>query len=271
MIGNRGAGLSSKDVIFTRMAQSAAAAAIEQTCLACRFAARRCADRARPPAAGLVTVVLTSVVLWCPVRCRGRPRRCASGPAADRRPGRAAGLADEPSWAGGRGAARGWRERDWPGDDVLIQLLTAAAAGTDIGRSQLQVELEMLGGVLNDQRGGYLDLTTGTVWPAELVDDGKVEGLGPFEEADSELWLDLPGEGNRDADRDMAGFTAELTDERVRGDLGAALEGNGALRRFQDALNRRETYRVHWRVFSTERRSGRARAWLADQGYDAVC
>ena len=33
---------------------------------------------------------------------------------------------------------------------------------------------------------------------------------------------------------------------------------------------RHETYRVHWRVFSTERRSGRARAWLADQGYDAV-
>ena len=108
----------------------------------------------------------------------------------------------------------GLRDRDCPGDDVLIELLNAAAAGTGTGRAQLQVELEMLGDVLNDQRGGYLDLTTGTVWPAELVDDGQVEGLEPFEEADPELWLDVPWEGSRDAYRDMADFTAELTDER---------------------------------------------------------
>ena len=164
----------------------------------------------------------------------------------------------------------GLRDRGWTGDDVLIELLTAVATGTETGRAQLQVELEMLGDVLNDQRGGYLDLTTGTVWPAELVDDGQVEGLEPFEDADPELWLDVPGEGSRDAYRDMADFTAELTDQRVRGDLAAALEGKGAFRRFQDALNRHEAYRVQWRVYSTERRSGRARAWLADQGYDAV-
>jgi hypothetical protein len=143
-------------------------------------------------------------------------------------------------------------------------------AGTDTGLAKLQVELELLGDVLDAQRDGYLDLTTGTVLPAELVDDGQVEGLEPFEEADPELWLDVPGEGSRDANRDIADFTAKLTDERVRGDLAATLEGQGAFRRFQDALNRHETYRVHWRVFSTERRSGRARAWLADQGYDAV-
>lgn len=165
----------------------------------------------------------------------------------------------------------GLRDRGWPGDDVLIELLNAAAAATETGCAQLPVELEMLGDVLNDQRGGHLNLTTGTVWPAELVDDGQVEGLEPSADADPELWLDVPGgEGSRDAYRDMADFTAELTDERVRGDIAAALEGKDAFRRFQDALNRHETYRVHWRVFSTERRSGRARAWLADQGYDVV-
>ena len=88
----------------------------------------------------------------------------------------------------------GLRGRDWTGDDVLIELLNAAATGTDTGRAQLPVEIEMLGDVLNDQRGGYLDRTTGTVWPAELVDDGQVEGLAPFEDADPQLWLDVPGE-----------------------------------------------------------------------------
>jgi hypothetical protein len=49
-----------------------------------------------------------------------------------------------------------------------------------------------------------------------------------------------------------------------------ALDGKGAFRRFQSALNRHEAYRVHWRVLSYERRTGRARAWLAAQGYDAI-
>ena len=164
----------------------------------------------------------------------------------------------------------GLRERDWPGDNVLLELLTAALTGTNTGRCALEVDLDMLGEVLNDQRGGYLDRAAGTVWPVELVEDGQVEGLDPFTDADPELWLDVPGEGSRDAYRDMADFTTKLTDPRVRGDLAAALEGKGAFRRFQAALDRHETYRVHWRVFSTERRTGRARSWLADQGDDAV-
>ena len=162
------------------------------------------------------------------------------------------------------------RERDWLGDDVLIELLTAAATGTETGRGWLVVDLDMLGDVLGDQRGGYLDLTTGTVWPIELVEDGQVEGLDPYEDPDPQLWLEVPGEGSRNAYCDMADFTAELTDLRVRGDLVAALDGKGAFRRFQGALDRHDTYRVHWRVFSTERLAGRARAWLADHGYDAL-
>jgi hypothetical protein len=36
-------------------------------------------------------------------------------------------------------------------------------------------------------------------------------------------------------------------------------------------LNRHPDLRVHWRVHSSERRTGRARAWLADAGYDPLC
>lgn len=164
----------------------------------------------------------------------------------------------------------GLRARAWPGDDVLIELVTAAVTGTDTGRGRLEVDLDMLDDVLNDQRGGYLDLTTGTAWPIESVEDGQVEDLDPYEDPDPQLWLDVPGEGSREPYRDMADFTAELTDPHVRDDLAAALEGRGAFRRFQNSLDQHDTYQVHWRVFSTERRTGRARAWLADQGYDAV-
>lgn len=52
----------------------------------------------------------------------------------------------------------GLQDRDWPGDDVLIELLAAVMAGTVTGRVPLAVELDTLGDVLNDQRGGSVDL-----------------------------------------------------------------------------------------------------------------
>lgn len=160
------------------------------------------------------------------------------------------------------------RDREWPGDAELIAQLTATASGAGPGRRPIAVDLDQLADVLGDQRGGYLDLSTGMTWPVELVEDDQLDDVDPDD--DPERWLDVPGEGSRDAWRDMADFTDELTDPRVRDDLRAALDGRGAFRRFQRALDRHETYRVHWRVFSTERRAGRARAWLAEEGYEPV-
>jgi hypothetical protein len=161
-------------------------------------------------------------------------------------------------------------QRAWPGDAVLVELVTATASGAVTGRRRLTVDLDMIGDLLCDEGGGYIDLETGAAWPLEMVELGEVDGLEAFGDPDPELWLDVPGYGSRDAYTDMTDFTADLTDPRVREDLAASLEGKGAFRRFQDALNRHEVYRVHWRVFSAERRTGRARAWLAEQGYDAV-
>jgi hypothetical protein len=162
------------------------------------------------------------------------------------------------------------QQRSWPGDAVLVELATATALGAVTGRRRLTVDLDMIGELLCNEGGGYLDLGTGAAWPLEIVELGEIDGLEPFGDPDPELWLDVPGDGSRDAYTDMADFTNDLADPRVREDLAASLEGRGAFRRFQDALNRHEVYRVHWRVFSAERRLGRARAWLADQGYDAV-
>ena len=98
--------------------------------------------------------------------------------------GLVAGIADE-SGAAGDGVTTlvsALRDRDRPGDDVRIDQLTAVTSGGAPGRVGLQVDLEMFGGVMCDQRGGYLELATGHVWPIELVEDGQVEGLEPFKE-----------------------------------------------------------------------------------------
>lgn len=162
------------------------------------------------------------------------------------------------------------RARGWDGDDVLVALLTSVATTTSTGRAELRVDLDMLGDVLGDANGGYLDLATGTAWPFEIVEDGQVEGLDPHEDPDPALWLEVPGTGSHEAYRDMVDFATDIIDPPVKGDLMAALDGRGAFRRFQSALDRHERYRVHWRVFSAERTSGRARAWLAQEGYDAL-
>jgi hypothetical protein len=161
------------------------------------------------------------------------------------------------------------RARAWAGDAELAELLSALSSNSTTGRRGLPVDLDMLDDVLSDPPGGYLDLETGNVWPMSIVDDGQVEGLDGYgDDPDPQRWLDVVGEGSREAFQDMVDFTESVTDPRAHDDLSAALDGRGAFRRFQAALDRHEAYRVHWRVLSTERRAGRARAWLAEQGYD---
>lgn len=160
--------------------------------------------------------------------------------------------------------------RCWTGDDVLVELLSALSAGTSTGRAAAAIDLDLLADVLGDPRGGYLDLTTGDVWPMEVVDDGQVDDLDPEGDPDPHRWLVVDGDGSRAAYQDMVDFTATVTDRSARDDLTLALDGRGAFRRFQTALDRHEQCRVRWRVLSAERRLGRARAWLADEGYDAL-
>ena len=68
----------------------------------------------------------------------------------------------------------------------------------------------------------------------------------------------------------MAAFADQVPDTRARDDFQVAVDGKGTFRRFHAALDRREAHRVDWRVWSSERRMGRAREWLADEGYDPI-
>ena len=49
--------------------------------------------------------------------------------------------------------------------------------------------------------------------------------------------------------------------------LGVAIEGRGAFRRFKDVLSRWPELLDRWYAFSEDRQRGRARAWLAAEGY----
>jgi hypothetical protein len=157
------------------------------------------------------------------------------------------------------------RARAWDGDDIAIEALLAAQSGTPTGRIEIPADLAMLGDVLGQQLGGYLERSTGEAWAASIFDDGDMDDTHPDE--DPNRWLYVPGDTHA-AWQDMVTFADQDVDPHVRELLELAVQGRGAFSRFKSVLDRYSTYWIDWRVWSSERSTGRARDWLAAQGYD---
>jgi len=80
--------------------------------------------------------------------------------------------------------------------------------------------------------------------------------------------LVVAGVGSYEAYRDMVRFTDHITSEPLRLRLLDALDGRGAFRRFRDIVfDGPAEVLTHWPIYRQERALGRARAWLASQGY----
>jgi hypothetical protein len=166
-------------------------------------------------------------------------------------------------------------DRGWEGDVELAELLTAQTGGPPTGRRAVPAELEeladLLEGSLDHGFGGLLDLTTGGTWPESVLDDwGGDEEDRPQPDLEPDRWLEVPNVGSREAWRDMADFIATLDDRSVAERLADAIDGRGAFSRFRRELDRHPELISRWRAFSDECKVGRARSWLAAEGYDAL-
>lgn len=164
------------------------------------------------------------------------------------------------------------RERDWEGDDVLADQVTALVVnGVIPGLKPLPVNLDQLAGALEGdpmQGGGQIELATGQVWPDAPFEYGSALSEEEEDELeDPDKWLRVHCEGSRDGYRDMERFIRTVSDPSRADRLGIAITGRGAFRRFKDVLAQTPGELERWHAFSTERQYGRARAWLADAGY----
>lgn len=79
------------------------------------------------------------------------------------------------------------------------------------------------------------------------------------------LWV--VSEGSRAGYRDMELFVAGVAEPDLADRMARALEGRGAFRRFRDELTGWPDVQDRWYVYFVERRRGRARAWLAAEGF----
>lgn len=163
------------------------------------------------------------------------------------------------------------RDRDWDGDGELADALAAAVGdGSTPMLRALTVDLEQLSAVLEGDPmngDGYLDLTTGEAWPAELLDPAMAGEAAIDIEEDPDRWLLVTSEGSRAGYRDMEFFIDGVGDADLAERLSRAISGRGAFRRFRDRVADQPELFTRWQGFSDERRLGRARRWLADKGY----
>ncbi|MEU3253296.1 UPF0158 family protein [Streptomyces sp. NPDC006997] len=161
------------------------------------------------------------------------------------------------------------QERAFRGDGELADRLRVATGDAVIPLLRpLAVDLEMLAMLLEGdpaESGGRIDLSTGERWPA-FTDE-----LGPGPEAeeddDPERWLYVPALGSRAGYRDMELFIEEMEDAALADRLRIAIGGRGAIRRFKAVLAGDERSWSRYHRFRDERQRGRARVWLAEEGY----
>jgi Uncharacterised protein family (UPF0158) len=161
------------------------------------------------------------------------------------------------------------RERGWDGDTELAdQLEVALGRGVTPLLRTLPVDLEEFSSLLEGDPawgGGRIDLTTGECWP-QSVEDGYDDGA----EDEEDRWLYVACEGSREGYRDMELFITTVQDPAIADRLQIAITGKGAFRRFKDVLARWPAELERYYLLANERQRGRARAWLAAEGYRPV-
>lgn len=165
-------------------------------------------------------------------------------------------------------------ERSWVGDRELAETLEAAlGAGPTPMLRPLPVDLEEFAMILEGDPvhgGGRIDLRTGQVWPQPAIEYAEEVGEIDEDDDDPDRWLWVYCEGSHDGYRDMEWFIEDLDDEAFAEKLARAITGRGAFRRFKDRLSDKPELMTRWYAFSNDRKRGRARSWLAGEGFIPV-
>lgn len=161
-----------------------------------------------------------------------------------------------------------------PGDQELADDLLARLRDEPFPGRAIPVDLEMFTEIFEGDPtqllGGYVDLTTGSVFPADVADPitmGEDAVIDVEAAPDRYLWFDR--QGGREGWQDMAAFTDRQSDPQLRARLEQSIRGTGAFRAFRDIVY--DTgLGEQWNIFSTDRQYGRAREFLAAEGIRAV-
>lgn len=158
--------------------------------------------------------------------------------------------------------------RAFPGDRELAEALLAGLRNESVPGLDLDVDIDMLAsvheGMIEESDGGYIDLETGEILDAAVVEYGD-EDI----DDDPDRWVRFDRAETEDAWNDMHAFVSGLRDPQVRDRGLEAIEGTGAFRRFRRFVDDHD-FGDRWMQFSDDRKYGRARLILAENGIRVV-
>jgi hypothetical protein len=159
-------------------------------------------------------------------------------------------------------------DRGWLGDVELATALTERVAGRPSALTSLAVDLDDLAELLDAQPSSesYIDLSSGAVWPGEIIDLG--EGPDDLDPGDASRWLFVRGEGSQRAYADMERFIATVEPEPLGVKLREAITGKQPFKTFLNVLQRNDDQFTSWHRHRDDARIGRARHWLAAHGFE---
>lgn len=162
-------------------------------------------------------------------------------------------------------------ERQWEGDgDLADELAAALGQGPTRMLRSLPVDLEELAAILEgepDYRSGRVNLETGEVLHPAVIEYMEETGELDPDDDDPANWLFVENQGSHEGYLDMEAYIGTVEDDHRAELLSVAIEGRGAFRRFKDTLARWPGELDRWFAFAGDRQRGRARAWLAMEGY----
>ncbi len=140
-------------------------------------------------------------------------------------------------------------------------------------RRRIRVDLQDLRFAMEDasyEHRYFLDTETSEViLVSEMLDDEEAQRqVAEIDEAEPGRYLQVPHADSREGYDDMQDFIDTVSDGHLQELLNVAIQGRGAFRRFKDVLARHPGEQQRWFDFQATRLEARARAWLADEGYE---
>ncbi|MBU9764621.1 hypothetical protein FR943_12275 [Mycobacterium sp. TNTM28] len=166
------------------------------------------------------------------------------------------------------------RIRDWDGDIELADHLDAVCgSGATPMLRPLPIDLDDLSTALHGNEvvtGARIHPETGEVryFDRDYEEFGGEDEDGEDEgDEDDSRWLYVDSTGSREGYHDMEVFISTVADPDIVDRLEIAITGSGAFRRFKDVLSRWPDELTRYFAIRDDRELGRARAWLAEQGY----
>ncbi len=136
------------------------------------------------------------------------------------------------------------------------------------GQDKVVVRRESLAKAIEDnvqQKRSFLDIETGEIVSVfvDLIERGQDQSARRIAAGLDTRYVLIPSIASRESFAEMERFVETIADKRLAAELARALEGEGAFRKFRDALRMHSTELDRWYAEKDARLDKTIETWIA--------